>query len=46
MQLKYDYLTIYLMTFWNPENAPLYGTGEGSNSFTGKGFQFMLVFDF
>ncbi|MHC1732633.1 MAG: hypothetical protein AB9888_11495 [Bacteroidales bacterium] len=46
MQLKYDYLTIYLMTFWNPENAPLYGTGEGSNSFTGKGFQFMFVFDF
>jgi hypothetical protein len=46
LQLKYDYLTIYLMTYWNPENALLYGTGEGSNSFTGNGFQFMLVFDF
>lgn len=46
LQMKYDYLTFYIMTFWNPENAVLYSTGEGSNSFSGKGFQLMLVLDF
>ncbi len=46
LQMKYDYLTFYIMTFWNPDDAVLYGTGENSNSFAGKGFQFMLVFDF
>ncbi len=46
MQLKYDYLSFYIMTFWNPSDAVLYSTGEGGNSFAGKGFQLMLVFDF
>jgi hypothetical protein len=46
LQLKYDYLTIYLMTFWNPDEALLYSDGEGGNSFAGKGFQLMLVLDF
>jgi hypothetical protein len=34
------------MTFWNPDDAVLYNTGAGGNSFAGKGFQLMLVFDF
>jgi hypothetical protein len=46
LQLKYDYLTFYIMTFWNPDDSVLYGTGENSNSFAGKGFQLMFVFDF
>jgi hypothetical protein len=46
LQMKYDYLTFYLMTFWNPDDAVLYASGEGGNSFAGKGFQLMLVFDF
>ncbi len=46
LQLKYDYLTFYLMTFWNPEDALLYNTGEGGSSFSGKGFQLMVVLDF
>jgi hypothetical protein len=46
MQLKYDYLSFFIMTFWNPDDAVLYSSGEGSNSFAGKGFQLMLVFDF
>ncbi len=46
LQMKYDYLTLYLMTFWNPDDAVLYSSSEGGNSFAGKGFQLMLVFDF
>lgn len=46
LQMKYDYLTFYIMTFWNPDDAVLYTSGEGGNSFAGKGFQFMFVFDF
>lgn len=46
LQMKYDYLTFYLMTFWNPDDAVLYSSGEGGNSFAGKGFQVMFVFDF
>lgn len=46
LQMKYDYLTFYLMTFWNPDDAVLYSSGEGGKSFAGKGFQLMFVFDF
>ncbi|MCU0458073.1 MAG: hypothetical protein MUE37_03160 [Bacteroidales bacterium] len=46
LQMKYDYLTFYLMTYWNPDDAVLYTSGEGGNSFSGKGFQLMFVFDF
>jgi len=46
LQLKYDYLTFYFMTYWNPDKLLPYSSGEGSSSFAGKGFQVMLVFDF
>jgi hypothetical protein len=45
LQLKYDYLSLYLMTYWNPDDALLYNSGEGNNTFAGKGFQIMLVVD-
>ena len=45
MQLKYDYLSLYIMTFWNPDEAVLYSSGDGGNSFAGKGFQVMVVLD-
>jgi hypothetical protein len=44
-QLKYDYLSFYLMAFWNPDKFALYRSNEGSNLFAGKGFQVMLVLD-
>ncbi len=45
LQLKYDYLSFYLMTYWNPDELLPYSSGEGSSSFAGKGFQVMLVLD-
>lgn len=45
LQLKYDYLSFYLMTFWNPDKFTLYGDNGGNSLFIGKGFQIMLVFD-
>jgi len=45
LQLKYDYLSLYLMTFWNPDKFNLYGDNGGNSLFIGKGFQIMLVFD-
>lgn len=45
IQFKYDYMSLYLMGFWNPEAPGLYDSGEGNNLFVGKGFQVMLVFN-
>ncbi len=45
LQLKYDYLTFYVMTYWNPDELLPYSSGEGSSSFAGTGFQLMLVLD-
>lgn len=45
LQLKYDYLSLYMMTFWNPEKFSLFTGKDDSNTFAGKGFQFMLVLD-
>ena len=44
-QLKYDYLSLYLMAFWNPDQSALYRGNDNSGLFTGKGFQLMLVLD-
>ncbi len=45
LQLKYDYISLYLMGFWNPEKFVLYKAGSENNLFAGKGFQIMLVLD-
>jgi hypothetical protein len=45
LQLKYDYLSLYLMTFWNPDKSTLYQNNDNAGLFAGKGFQVMLVLD-
>ncbi|MDX9772842.1 MAG: hypothetical protein RBT02_05390 [Bacteroidales bacterium] len=45
LQIKYDYLSIYIMAFWNPDEVLLYSSGDGSSSFSGNGFQVMMVVD-
>ncbi len=44
-QIKYDYLSIYLMAFWNPDQLTLYRGNENTSLFAGKGFRLMLVLD-
>jgi hypothetical protein len=45
LQFKYDYLSLYLMTFWNPDEFTLYSGSDGKTLFAGKGFQVMIVLD-
>jgi hypothetical protein len=45
LQLKYDYLSLYIMAFWNPDKFSLFTGNDDSNSFAGKGFQVMIVLD-
>jgi len=45
LQLKYDYLSLYIMAFWNPEKFSLFTGKDDSNTYAGKGFQLMLVLD-
>jgi hypothetical protein len=45
LQLKYDYFSFYIMTFWNPDELLFYSSNESSSSFAGKGFQLMFVLD-
>lgn len=45
LQMSWDYVSLYIMGYWNPETMTLYsGSSEGS-LFTGKGIQLMLVLD-
>jgi hypothetical protein len=45
LQLKYDYLSLYFMAFWNPDVQTLYSGPDDNNIFAGKGIQIMLVLD-
>jgi hypothetical protein len=45
LQLKYDYISLYLMAFWNPDKLTVFVGSDDSNSFAGKGFQIMVVLD-
>lgn len=45
LQLKYDYFSFYIMTFWNPDELLFYSSNESSSSFAGTGFQIMFVLD-
>lgn len=45
MQRTYDNWLFYILGFWNPQNIQLYQTQGGTNTFAGKGIQFMVVFN-
>jgi hypothetical protein len=44
-QRTYDRWSFYIMGFWNPEQFLIYQSSKMNNLFTGKGFQFMVVFN-
>jgi hypothetical protein len=44
-QRIYDQWSFYTMGFWNSTQYPLYGNKQVNNLFSGKGFQFMVVFN-
>ena len=44
-QRTYDNWSIYLLGFWNPSTFQVYQSQGGTNSFAGKGFQLMVVFN-
>jgi len=44
-QRMYNRWSFHIMGFWNPEKFQIYRNIEGSSLFTGKGFQFMMVFN-
>jgi hypothetical protein len=44
-QRQLNHITFYLMGYWNPQNAVLPGQGTESNRFSGKGLQFMVVWN-
>lgn len=43
LQVKFDYLSFYLMGFWNPSSFNIYGNEGSGNLFAGKGIQLMIV---
>jgi hypothetical protein len=45
LQLKYNYISINVMTFWNPNKFSIFAGESNTNTFAGKGFQLMLVVD-
>ena len=46
LQRQSDNWTYYLFLFWNPEKFAIYNNISGNNMFSGKGIQFMTVFNF
>jgi hypothetical protein len=42
---QFDFTTLYVMAYWNPESYQLPSTGTGENLYGGKGIQLMFVFD-
>jgi hypothetical protein len=46
LQRQSDNWTYYLFLFWNPEKFAIYNNISGNNMFSGKGIQFMAVFNF
>ena len=43
---NFKYLTLYLMGYWNPQNFLLPQQGNIGNSYSGKGVQVMLVYNY
>jgi hypothetical protein len=46
LQRQSDNWTYYLFLFWNPEKFAIYSNISENNMFSGKGIQFMAVFNF
>jgi hypothetical protein len=46
LQRQSDNWTYYIFLFWNPEKFAIYNNISGNNMFSGKGIQFMAVFNF
>jgi hypothetical protein len=46
LQRLYDDWSFYLITFWNPESNLIYQNRIENYTFGGKGFQFMVVFNY
>jgi hypothetical protein len=46
LQRQSDNWTYYLFLFWNPSEFAIYNNLSGNNLFSGKGIQFMAVFNF
>jgi hypothetical protein len=46
LQRQSDNWTYYLFLYWNPEIFAIYNNISGNNMFSGKGIQFMTVFNF
>jgi hypothetical protein len=46
LQRQSDNWTYYLFLFWNPAEFAIYNNVSGNNLFSGKGIQFMAVFNF
>lgn len=42
----YDNWTLFLIGFWNPAGYQIYQAQQGNSSYGGKGFQFMLAYNF
>ncbi|MGC9343526.1 MAG: hypothetical protein ACP5E3_12550, partial [Bacteroidales bacterium] len=42
---QYDNFIFYLMAYWNPETFDIYRNSDQVSLFSGKGFQFMVVFN-
>jgi hypothetical protein len=42
---QYDNIVLYLMAYWNPETFDIYRNTDDITLFSGKGFQFMIVFN-
>jgi hypothetical protein len=45
-QRKYDRWSLYFIAFWNPEKFEIYQVQQGNSLFSGKGIQFMVVFNY
>jgi len=46
LQRQSDNWTYYLFLYWNPDKFEIYNNISGNNMFSGKGIQFMVVFNF
>ena len=44
-QRLYDNWSFFLIGFWNPEQTLLFESQDSNSNFSGKGFQFMVVFN-
>jgi len=45
LERQYEKISLYLMAYWNPESFNLYRNVGEQSLFTGKGFQFMIVYN-